>query len=50
MIYETGNRIKETGNGIIFSTYRLMIKKLLLQNNFYLTWGTQNYFRNRKYN
>ena len=29
---KTGNRIIETGNGIIFPTYRLPIKKLLLQN------------------
>ena len=34
-ILETGNRIIGTGNGIIFHTCRLLIKKLLSQNIFH---------------
>ena len=32
LIFKTGNGIIQTGNGIISPTYRLLIKKLLLQN------------------
>ena len=43
-ILETGNRIIGTGNGIIFHTCRLLIKKLLPQNIFHSTRGVQNQF------
>ena len=47
-ITETGNIIIGTGNRIIFPTYRLLIKKLLLPINFYLTWGVQNDFKKQE--
>ena len=47
-VLETGNIIIEIGNGIILAPYRLLIKKLLLQNNFYLTRGAQNYFKKQE--
>ena len=47
-VWETGNRINSTGTGIIFPTYRILIKKLLLQNNLYLTWGAQNDFKKQE--
>ena len=41
---ETGNRIIDTGNGIIFPTDRPLIKKLLSQNIFYSTCRVQIQF------
>ena len=39
---ETGNRIIETGNGIILPTYRLLIKQLLLQKFFLFNPNSPN--------
>ena len=40
-VLETGNRIIKTGNGIIFPTYLLLIKKLIIQNIFCSTQRVQ---------
>ena len=43
-VSETEYIIIGTGNGIIFPTYRPLIKKLLSQNIFHSTRGVQNQF------
>ena len=48
--YKTGNGIIQTGNWIIFSNLRPLIKKPLLLNIYHLIQGVQNYFQNRKWN
>ena len=44
LFLKTGNGIIETGNGIILPTYRLLIKKILLQKFFYSTQRVQTKF------
>ena len=41
--FKTGNRIIQTGNGIIYPISRPLIKKLLLQNVFQLCQGVWNW-------
>ena len=49
LIFKTGNRIIQTGNGIISPTSRPLIKKLLLQKVFH-SLECKIDFRNRKWN
>ena len=44
LVLEKVNKIIETGNGIILVTYRLLIKKLLLQKFFFSTRRVQTKF------
>ena len=44
----TWNGMDKTGNGIISSTSRLLIKKLILQNIFHSTWRVQNQFKKQE--
>ena len=44
MIFKTGHRIIKTGNGIIYSISRPLIKKPLLQSVSHLFQGVQNWF------
>ena len=44
MNFKTGNRIIQTGNGIIYPIFRPLIKKLLLQSVSHFYRGLQNWF------